>query len=80
MFDEIMSIEEVEDAECMDIWVWDERCQDELGGNFLINDLVVHNSIPEAMENRDDESQSWYLPAQKLRKQEMPLQKNGLTS
>lgn len=58
-FDEIVSIEEVDTAECMDIWNYDERCQDIDGGNFLINDIVVHNSIPEVIANRDDETGSW---------------------
>lgn len=59
MFEEIVSIEYVDDAYTCDIWNYDERCQDEEGGNFVINDIIVHNSIPEAVENRDDKNQSW---------------------
>jgi DNA polymerase III alpha subunit len=57
--DEIVSIEEVEPALCMDIWNFDERCQDSDGGNFILNNVIVHNSIPEVIANRDDPRQLW---------------------
>jgi len=55
----IVSIEEVFEDETYDIWNFDDECQDSNGGNFLISDVVVHNSIPEAMQNRDDSRALW---------------------
>ena len=58
-FDEVESVVEVDIADCADIWNYDERCQDQNGGNFLVSDVIVHNSIPEVIANRDDPEQLW---------------------
>ena len=58
-FDEVESVVEVDVADCADIWNYDERCQDQNGGNFLVSDVIVHNSIPEVIANRDDPEQLW---------------------
>lgn len=58
-FVEVVSIVDCDEGDTFDIWNYDERCQDSNGGNFLIDDVVVHNSIPEAVKNRDDTRESW---------------------
>lgn len=55
----IVSIEEVDDDETYDIWNYDDRCQDLDGGNFFVDGVLVHNSIPEAVKNRDDHTGAW---------------------
>ena len=57
-YSEIESIEEFQEDETYDIWNYDQRFQMK-GGNFVIDGVLVHNSIPEAMENRDDPTRSW---------------------
>jgi hypothetical protein len=56
---EIESIEEVFIDDTYDIWNYDPDCQDTEGGNFIIDGVIVHNSIPEAVANRDDETGAW---------------------
>lgn len=56
---EIESITDFGSAETYDIWNYDEECQDSFGGNFSIDGVIVHNSIPEAIANRDDETGAW---------------------
>ena len=56
-FSEVESIVELSEDETYDIWNYDENCQNNDGGNFIIDDVIVHNSIPEAMANRD--SSAW---------------------
>lgn len=54
----IKSIARSGHAPTYDIWNRADDCN-ENQGNFLLNGAVVHNSIPTAVKNRDDESQSW---------------------
>jgi hypothetical protein len=59
---EYVTIEEIEyigEDDTYDIWNHDPRCQDIEGGNFVIDNIITHNSIPEAMQNRDDISENW---------------------
>lgn len=54
----IVSIEEVGEADTWDILnLAPDVYRGE--GNFLIDNAVVHNSIPEYIERRDDDRQSW---------------------
>lgn len=55
----IVEIESVGIHPTHDIWNFDERCQDSDGGNFFVNGVLTHNSIPEAIQNRDDTTGSW---------------------
>lgn len=54
----IESINEWEIDDVYDIWNYADDCLDG-EGNFVIDDLVVHNCIPEYVKRRDDPSQSW---------------------
>ena len=56
-YSQIESIEEFDEDITYDIWNYDPKFQN--GGNFFIDGVLVHNSIPEAMENRDDPTRSW---------------------
>jgi Bacterial DNA polymerase III alpha subunit finger domain len=58
-FSEIESIEEFGCDETYDIWNYDPLCQDIDGGNFIIDGVLVHNSIPEAVKNRSDTRGAW---------------------
>ena len=63
---EIESIEEFGDDETYDIWNYDTRCDDGSGGNFLIDGVIVHNSIPIAVANRDDPKHIWKNKLQEI--------------
>ena len=45
-------------SDTFDIWNNQDDCKDGQG-NFLLNGSVVHNSIPEAVANRDDPHGLW---------------------
>lgn len=57
-YNRISSIEDLGVGDTYDISNFSEDKIDGQG-NFLINGLVVHNCIPEAVENRDDKHQLW---------------------
>jgi intein/homing endonuclease len=59
----IHSIEAVGLKETYDIW---NRAENQTEPNFVANGLVVHNSIPKALENRDSPTDSWKLELRKL--------------
>ncbi len=60
-YDKIVSIEEFETDETYDIWnrEADAYAPETNEGNFLVDNIVVHNSIPEAIANRDSTSNEW---------------------
>ena len=55
---EIESIEECGIEECYDIGNFEHDCM-ENEGNFLCNDILVHNCIPEYVARRDDPKKLW---------------------
>lgn len=58
----VASVEEVESDETYDIWNYQPDAYRDSTlpeGNFLVNGVVVHNSIPEAVKNRDDVRGTW---------------------
>lgn len=56
---EIVSIEDYNEEDTYDIWNYDEDCQDTDGGNYFIDGILSHNSIPEAVKNRNDKTKAW---------------------
>jgi DNA polymerase III alpha subunit len=56
--EEIISIEECGEEECYDIGNFENDCF-ENEGNFLCNDILVHNCIPEWVARRDDPKKLW---------------------
>lgn len=55
----VKSIERFGVDKTFDIWVHDPECQDIEGGNYFIDGILSHNSIPEAVANRDDKKGTW---------------------
>lgn len=58
----VVGIEVVEDGDTYDVWNFATdayRDSDLPEGNFLIGGVVVHNSIPDAVKNRDDNRGLW---------------------
>jgi DNA polymerase III alpha subunit len=54
---EIISIEECDEEDVYDIGNFEQCWQNE--GNFFANSVLVHNSIPDYVKNRDDTSNRW---------------------
>jgi intein/homing endonuclease len=58
----INKIEKIGQRNTYDIW----NKEDVKEPNFIANGVVVHNSIPKALENRDDPSESWRAELRKM--------------
>jgi intein/homing endonuclease len=54
----IISIEEIKEDDVYDIGNFETDCYND-EGNFLCDDILVHNCIPEYVRRRDDFKQSW---------------------
>lgn len=63
---QIVSIEDFGESDTYEIWNYDDDCQDTDGGNYFIDGILSHNSIPEAVKNRDDKSKSWIKKLQDI--------------
>lgn len=59
----ISKIESVGQKNTYDIW---NRADNVEEPNFIANGLIVHNSIPKALENRDNPTESWRLELRKM--------------
>lgn len=59
---QIQNIELLDESETYDIWVYEpdaELDDSHPGGNYIANSVIVHNSIPEIMARRDDQTEAW---------------------